>query len=240
MGFVKSFPTKLRKIAFEPVDIASIVFFRIAFGGLMIWDVCRHFSNHRIALYWSDPRFLFKFYGFSWVHPWPDNWLYIHMAALGVFALFVAVGFLYRISAALLFLSWTYFFLLDEARYVNHTYLICLFSFLLIFVPAHRALSVDAWLNPKIRSGTTPAWALWLLRAQMAVVYFYGGVAKISPDWLRGEPMRTRMSHATDLPILGRFFREEWAVYAISYGGLLLDLFIVPFLLWRRTRIPAF
>jgi hypothetical protein len=153
---------------------------------------------------------------------------------------FVTVGFLYRVSAALLFLSYAYFFLLDEARFVNHTYLICLFGFLLIFVPANRALSVDAWLNPKIRSQVTPAWALWLLRAQMGVVYFYGGIAKISPDWLRGEPMRTRMADNNNLPILGRFFREDWAVYGASYGSLLLDLLIVPLLLWRRTRVAAF
>jgi hypothetical protein len=48
------------------------------------------------------------------------------------------------------------------------------------------------------------------------------------------------MAHNTDFPLLGRFFRDEWAVYAVSYGGLLLDLLIVPFLLWRRTRIGAF
>jgi hypothetical protein len=33
---------------------------------------------------------------------------------------------------------------------------------------------------------------------------------------------------------------EEWAVYAASYGSLLVDLSIVPFLLWRRTRLAAF
>ena len=240
MSIQQRFLTKLRNAAFVPVDIASVVFFRIAFGLLMVWEVCRFFAYRWIAPSWLEPQFLFKYYGFSWVHPWPGQWLYVHWAALGVFALFIAAGFFYRISAALFFFSYTYFFLLDEAWYVNHAYLICLFSFLLIFVPANRALSLDAWLRPRLRSDTTPALALWLLRAQIAVVYLYGGVAKIFPDWLRGEPMRTRMAHNTDFPLLGRFFREEWAVYAISYGGLLLDLLIVPLLLWRRTRITAF
>jgi vitamin K-dependent gamma-carboxylase len=236
----KSLVAKVVDSAFAPVDIASLVFFRIAFGLLMVWDVCQHFSRHWIAAYWLQPRFLFKYYGFSWVQPWPDNWLYLHWAALGLFALFIAAGFVYRASAALFFLSYAYFFLLDEATYVNHTYLICLFGFLLIFVPANRAFSVDAWLNPKIRSETTPAWTLWLLRAQIGAVYFYGGIAKIAPDWLRGEPLRMRMARHTDFPIIGRFFGEEWAVYAVSYGGMLLDLLIVPLLLWRRTRVVAF
>ena len=232
--------TKLRERAFAPVDIASLVFFRITFGLLMVWEVCRYFANGWITLEWLEPRFLFKYYGFSWVHPWPGHWLYIHWAALGIFALFVAAGFLYRLSAALFFLSYAYFFLLDEARFANHIYLICLFSFLMIFVPAHRALSIDAWLKPGIRLQTAPAWSLWLLRFQIGVVYFFAGLAKISPDWLHGEPMRTWMADRSGFPVIGRFFREEWAIYGISYGGLLFDLFVVPLLLWRRTRVPAF
>jgi len=34
-----------------------------------------------------------------------------------------------------------------------------------------------------------------------------------------------------------RFFREEWMVYAMSMGGLLLDLLVVPFLLARRISV---
>lgn len=237
---IQRFFARARKSAFTPVDIASIVFFRIAFGLLMAWHVWMFFTEHRLAGYFLEPHLLFKYCGFAWVHPWPGNGLYIHKASMTVFALFIAVGFIYRASAALFLLSYLYFFLLDEARYQNHEYLICLFSFLLIFVPAHRAFSVDATIRRKSRSQTAPAWALWLLRGQMAVVYFYGGVAKISPDWLRGEPMRWVMAHHPDFPIIGRFFTQEWAVHTMSYGALLLDLFIVPLLLWRRTRIAAF
>jgi vitamin K-dependent gamma-carboxylase len=80
---------------------------------------------------------------------------------------------------------------------------------------------------------------LWLLRAQVAIVYAYGGLAKLDGDWLRGEPLRTWLAARPDFPLLGRFLDEEWMVYAASYGGLLLDLLVVPAVLWRRTRIPA-
>ncbi len=234
---VKSFLTKLQSRAFAPIDIASLVFFRIAFGLLMAWEVCRYFRNGWIYFFWLEPRILFKYYGFSWVHPWPGHWLYVHWATLGIFGLFVAAGFLYRVSASLMFLSYAYFFLLDETRYVNQTYLIFLFCFLLVLVPANRTLSVDAWLRPSLRSQSAPAWSPWLLRFQIGVVYFFAGLVKLSPDWLRGEPMRYQLSHATNAPIVSRLFREEWAVYAVSYGGLLFDLFVVPLLLWRRTRV---
>ncbi|HWM26293.1 MAG TPA: HTTM domain-containing protein [Chthoniobacterales bacterium] len=232
--------TTLRARAFAPVDNASLVFFRIAFGLLMTWEVCRYFQRGWIARYWIEPQFFFSYYGFSWIQPWPGAGMYIHWAALGVLALFITAGFFHRLSATLFFLGFTYCFLLDQATYLNHFYLVSLLSFILIFLPAHGAFSLDAWLRPRLRSQTTPAWTLWLLQFQIGVVYFFGGIAKISPDWVRGEPMRSWMARATDFPLLGRFFRDEWAVYTLSYGGLLLDLLIVPCLLWRRTRIPAF
>ena len=52
--------------------------------------------------------------------------------------------------------------------------------------------------------------------------------------------MRAWLADRTDFPLIGRWFTEEWMVYSFSYGGLLLDLLIVPFLLWRRTRYLAF
>src|SRR5437588_4378584 len=235
----RTFLARVRDHAFAQVDIASLVFFLIAFCLLMTWQVWRYFSYHRIGQFWLEPPLLFKYYGFSWVHPWPGNGLYIHWAILGVLALFIAIGLFYRVSALLFFLGWTYIFLLDEAQWVNHTYLISLFSFLLIFVPANRVFSADAWLNPKRRSQTAPAWTLWLLRAQMGVVYFFAGVAKISPDWLRGEPMRAWLQHNIHSPLVDRFSHAEWTPYAASYVGLLLDLLAVPLLLWRRTRLAA-
>ncbi|MEJ7815347.1 MAG: HTTM domain-containing protein, partial [Rubrobacter sp.] len=168
------------------------------------------------------------------------NGMYMHFLALGVLAVCNALGLWYRVGTVLVFLGFTYVFLLDQALYLNHFYLMALISFLMIFIPAHRAFSVDAWLKPEIRSGTTPAWAPFLLAAQMGIVYFYGGLAKLNGDWLRGEPMRTWLAAETSFPVVGRLFTQEWMVYLFSYGGLLFDLLIVPFLLWRRTRLVAF
>lgn len=222
---------------FDPVDIASLVFFRVAFGLIMVWEVWRYFTYGWIANYYIDPVFHFTYYGFGWIQPWAGNGMYWHFIGLGVLAAFLAAGFLYRISATLFFLGFTYVFLLDQAQYLNHFYLVSLIALILIFVPAHRAFSVDAWLRPRLRSRTTPLWAPALLAAQMGIVYFYGGIAKLGADWLRGEPMRAWMAWFTDP--LGGPTLTYWSGYFFSYGGLLFDLLIVPFLIWRRTRIPA-
>jgi len=219
-----------------PVDIASLVYFRICFGAIMLWEVIRYFDHDRIGRYYITPGFHFKYYGFEWVQAWGALEMKMHFAALGILATCILVGFCYRIAAALFFLGFTYVFLLDQARYLNHFYLVSLISFLLIFVPAHRALSVDALMRPRLRSNVAPAWSLWLLRTQIGIVYFYGGIAKIASDWLQGEPMRMWLASRTDYPVLGPWFTQEWVVYAFAYGGLLLDILIVPLLLWSRTR----
>ena len=231
---------RIRVRLFSPVDIAFLVYLRIAFGVIMLWELYRYFTYNWISRFYIEPSLFFTYYGFSWVKPWPGNGMYVHFFALGVLAVCILVGFCYRIAALLFFISFTYVFLLDQTRYLNHFYFISLISFLLIFLPAERAGSLDALLRPKLRSDTVPAWTLWLLRAQIGIVYFYGGVAKISGDWLRGEPMRMWLAPLGDLPGLGHIFKGEWFIYIFVIGGLLLDLFIVPFLIWRRTRLYAF
>jgi hypothetical protein len=105
---------------------------------------------------------------------------------------------------------------------------------------AHRWASIDQLLRPKLQAEFVPFWSLFLLRAQFFVVYFYGGVAKLNPDWLVGEPMRAWLQNRADYPLVGPFFTSGAGVWFFSYGGLLFDLSIGFLLVWRRTRLLAF
>ena len=226
---------------FQPVDISFLVTFRILFGGILLWEVYRYFTYGWITRYFVEPVITFTYYGFGWVKPWPGRGMYIHFFVLGLAAACVMVGFLYRIAAPVFFLAFTYFFLLEQTRYLNHFYLVCLISFLMCFLPANRAFSVDVLLRRKIRSDVVPAWTLWLLRAQIGIPYFFGGIAKLNSDWIRGgEPMRTWLRPMTAMPGFGAMFKTDLVVYGFVIGGLLLDLLVVPLLLWRRTRPYAF
>jgi hypothetical protein len=106
----------------------------------------------------------------------------------------------------------------------------------MVFVPVHRAASLDVVRRPEWRAATVPAWTLWLLRGVVALPYFFGGVAKINGDWLRGDPMRLVLTGRANTPVVGPLFTEPLAPYLFSYGGMLFDLAVVPLLLWRRTR----
>ena len=232
---------RLGAALFEPVDISFLVFFRILFGGIMLWETYRYFTHGWIRRYFIETTVNFTYYGFSWVTPWPGSGMYVHFFVLGLAAACVMVGFLYRFAAPVLFLAFTYSFLLDQTRYLNHFYLVCLISFLMCFLPAERAFSVDSLLRRKIRSDVVPAWTLWLLRVQVGIPYFFGGIAKLNSDWVHGgEPMRIWLSPLAKIPAFGHIFASGWVVYSFVIGGLLLDLLVVPLLLWRRTRPFAF
>jgi hypothetical protein len=227
-----------RRLA-APTDVASLAAFRMMFGALMVWEVYRYAVNGWVDAYWVQPEFHFGYLGFGWVEPLPAAGMWALFGALGAAGVGIAVGACYRLCAIVFTAGFTYVFLLEPARYLNHFYLFCLLGLLLAVVPAHRHWSVDAALRPGLRSDTVATWALWLLRAQVAIVYVYGGLAKLNGDWLAGEPMRTWLAARPDFPVLGRWFDQAWMVDATSYGGLLLDLLVVPAVLWRRTRIPA-
>ncbi len=239
-------PSRLLTRLFEPIPIASLAAFRMMFGAIMLWEVYRYFSHEWIRRYYIEPTFFFTYYGFHWVHPWPGIGMYLHFIGLGVLAILVMIGLWYRVAAILFFFAFTYVFLLDQANYLNHFYFVSLICFLLIFVPAHRAASIDAWRHPELRSTHAPAWSLWLLRAQLGIVYAGAGVAKLNSDYFQGEPLRMWLAERSNFTLfggslaVGRLFTEEWVVYFFTLGGVFFDLFITPALLWRRSRPYAF
>ncbi len=223
---------------FARVDAASLAFFRFAFGITLVVECFRYYT--KIDRYWLDPSHHFTYPGFGWVQPWPGDGMYIHFWVMGTAAFCVAIGFLYRLAAPLFFVCFTYIFLLAQTQYLNHFYLVSLIAFWLSIVPAHRTWSVDSLLWPDREDESIPAWSLWIVRFHIALPYFFGGIAKLNADWLRGEPLRIWLANDTDFPIVGQFFTEEWMIYFASYSSMLFDLLVVPLLLWRRTRWWAF
>ena len=220
----------------QPEDGASIAAFRVMFGALMAWEVARYFTLSRIESYYIEPSFHFTYPFFDFINPWPGVGMYVHFAAMGILALFIAAGLFYRVAASLFFLLFSYVFLLDKAFYLNHFYLILLISFLLTIIPAHRAASLDRLLFFRSQPPLVPRWSILLLRAQVFILYFYAGLAKLNPDWLQGEPIRMWLAARTDFPLVGSLFTEEWMVFLFAYGALLFDLAIGFLLAWRRSR----
>jgi len=220
----------------RPVPVYGLVVFRIAFGLSVAWFAVKFLGSRALAHDYIDPPFHLTYYGFGWVRPWPGDGMYFHFMILAGSALGVALGFFYRVASVLMFLAFTQVFLSERALYNNHYYLISLLSFLICFMPLHRAFSLDAFRGTISPAKTIPAWTLWLLRFQLGIVYFYGGIAKLNADWLQGQPMRMWLAAETDFPLVGHFFAEDWMVRIFVWGGILIDLLAVPLLMYRSTR----
>lgn len=224
-----------------PIDIAALAVFRILFGTMMALGMARFLAKGWVQELYVAPAFHFTYPGFEWVRPLPDFWMHAHFVLLAVLAAGIALGCCYRVCVVLFFLGFTYVELLDQANYLNHYYFISLISGLMIFLPAHRAWSIDARRTPALRARTVPAWTLNLLRFQVGVVYFFAGLAKVNADWLlHAQPLRLWLAARSDLPIVGPWLNELWVAYMASWCGALFDLTIPFLLLHRRTRAPAY
>ncbi len=227
--------------ALSPVSGASGATFRVVFGIIALVAIIRIFAHGWIDDLYIEPVHRFTYPGFGWVRPLPGWGMYLLFASIGVLAVCIAVGYRYRVCAALFFLSFTYAELIDRTTYLNHHYWMSLAALLMIFPPLNRMWAVDAWRNPSLRDDTVQRWVVWALRAQVGVVYAFAGIAKLNPDWLlHAQPMRIWLYQHGDMPILGTLLQEIWVAYAMSWTGALFDLTIVGWLLWNRTRLWAY
>lgn len=213
--------------ASDRVDANGLVFFRITFGILL----AIHFFRQAILIT-SDPNpILLPYLGWEWL-PRPNAESLTQLAsALSVSGLLIALGLFFRVSVLIFLIGFGYWFLVDEPLYQNHYYLMLLVGGILLFSEAGRAYAVDNWIFSRPSRITVSAMNYWVLRIQMAVVYLFGGVAKLNPDWLRGEPLREWLSglYTFHLDL------SAWAML-MSYGAIAFDLLVAPALLWRRTR----
>ncbi len=225
---------------FEQRDASSLVFFRVAFSTVMLWHVYWFCSDRLVETFYVTPAYHLTYHGFEWANPLPGIGMRLVFYAMGLAAAGIGLGLFYRLSCVLFFLTFTYTFLAESALFQNHYYLVCLLAFCLIWIPANRFLSLDALIWPQRASRFVPAWCYWLLGFQIAVPYVYGGIAKLDGDWLHGMPVGLWIEERSDLPLVGRYLKERWCAWLVSYMGLVLDLLIVPLLLWRRTRLVSY
>lgn len=221
-------------------ESATLAFFRLAFGLLMLLSLVRFAAYGWIEKFYISPQFHFTYYGFEWVRPF-GNYTYLLFVVCALAALCIAIGYKYRIAAVLFFLSFTYIEFIDKTTYLNHYYFITVVGFVMIFLPANAYFSVDAYRNPKLAFQKIPRWNTDILKLLLAIVYIYAGIAKLNSDWLiEAMPLKIWLPNNTDLPFLGPLLNQEWVIYAFAWIGTLYDLGIVFLLLNRKTRLFAF
>ncbi|WP_033408180.1 HTTM domain-containing protein [Psychroflexus tropicus] len=230
----------MNKLLFKQVDNSPLIVFRVLFGLLIALEAWGAIATGWVKRTLIEPQFTFNFIGFEFLQPLPGNGMYFYFAIMGLFGVFVMLGFKYRLSIIAYTLLWTSVYLMQKTSYNNHYYLLVLLLLFMSIVPAHRNFSLDTKLNPKLKSIKMPNWVVVFIIVQLWIVYNYASLAKLYPDWLDGTFPRILMSSRQHFWLVGDLLQDYWVHMSISYVGILFDLLVIPFLLWKRTRKAMF
>lgn len=231
---------KLTNILFKPVSIAPLVTFRILFGAATFISTLRFLLLGWVDLHFVNTQVQFKYFGFYWVDVLPANAMYFIHGLMLLASVGIMFGAYYRLAATVFFICFTYCELIDITYYLNHYYFVSVVSFLMIWVPANSWFSVDANRNSSIKNNLVPAWCVYIFKAQLLLVYFFAGIAKINYDWLiDAMPLRLWLPANNNLPMVGWLFNYPATAYIFSWAGMLFDVFVGVFLLMPKTRVWA-
>lgn len=232
---------RIKNILNEQVNIAPLAVFRMAFGFLMLGSIVRFILKGWVYSMYIKPKMFFPFYGFEWVKPMSAEAMYAVFIILAIVSLFIALGFLYRISTVVFFVLFTYVELIDKTNYLNHYYFISIMSFIMIFLPANKFFALDTYFNRNRLVTHIPNYFVLLVKAQVFVVYFFAGVAKLNYDWLfEAQPLKIWLPAHSEMPIVGGLLTQEWVAYFFSWFGCIYDLAIPFFLFIPRFVRPAY
>ncbi len=231
----------LNRLFFKQIDASSIAVFRIMFGAILLFESVNYGVFLCLDCMYREPLFLFKYHYFEWAKLPPGIGLELLFVVMGLSSVCVLLGLFYRVAIVILTLSFTYLFLLDQALYLNHFYMVILLCGIMIFIPAHRYWSLDARRKPEIASATLPNWTRFWLGAQLEIILIYAGLVKLNMDWLNLEPMRLWMTeqsrHSHEI---FQWLTQDPGIALASYSVIALHLIGAPLLLWKKTRLPVF
>ncbi|HET8855701.1 MAG TPA: HTTM domain-containing protein, partial [Salinimicrobium sp.] len=233
------FKEKTYKGLFTQIDNSALIVFRIIFGLLMAIEAIGAIFTGWVEKAFIEPQFTFNFIGFDFLQPLPGNGMLWYYGIMGLFALFVMLGYKYRWSMLAFTLMWAGVYLMQKASYNNHYYLMMLLGFLMIFLPANRNFSIDSLRNPSLKKISMPRWCMLLLVLQIWIVYTFAGIAKLYPGWLNGTVPTLLMKSKADLWLIGPYLQQSWVPVAMTWFGIFFDLMIIPLLFLKRTRIFA-
>lgn len=221
---------------FKSVDASSLAVFRIGLGALLLFNSINNLALCPTCRY-LEPDMLFKYHHFEWVVPWPGVGLWVHWSVMALCAFAIMVGYRYRLALFIFTCGFTYNFLLDQALYLNHYYMVILFCIVMLFVPANCKWSIDAHRSSNIASATVPRWSIVVLLLQLEIILIIAGIVKLNVDWLNLEPLRMWMhARRDDYPPFFTWLTGDAGIALGAYGAIALHLLGAPLLFFRWAR----
>ncbi len=230
----------LDRLLFRKIDNSPLIIFRMFFGFLIAAECYGAIITGWVRRTLIEPQFTFNFIGFDWIQPLPGNGMYFYFALMGTLGVMIMLGYKYRFAIISFTVLWTGVYLMQKTSYNNHYYLLILISFFMCFFPANRSYSLDAKINPELKSDSMYSYVKWTIILQLFIVYTYAAIAKLYSDWLDFGIVRLLMLDKADYYLIGELLQQPWLHKIVGVMGIVFDLLIVPALLWKPSRKIAF
>ena len=227
-----------KQYLYQPINPACLTYFRVCFGILISWQAWMIIDQSWAWTLFTQKSIYFKYWPLEFITPLNPTFMISITIVMGICGILVAAGILYKPSTLLIFIIFTYIFLIEKSRYENHLYLICLISFIMMFIPAgkHQTFSDISKTKP-LDKPTLSTWPLFLIRTQIGIVYFFAGIAKLNMDWVfKAEPINLWMSNYSGPHILEQIATQPFIPWVMTYTAITIDILAFPLLCYRRTR----
>ncbi|QXP56251.1 HTTM domain-containing protein [Cellulophaga sp. HaHa_2_95] len=224
----------------KKIDNIGLILFRIFFGILVSLECFGAILTGWVKSNLVEPKFNFSFIGFEWLTTLAGPGMYAYFIIMGSLGILISIGYKYTYSMLAFALMWSGVYLMQKTSYNNHYYLLMLISSIMVFFPAHKDYSIDAKLNPEIRSNKMHAYFKYIIILQLFIVYTYAAIAKVYADWLNFDFIQVLMRGKANYFLIGDLLQLPWIHQIISVFGILFDLLIIPALLWKPSRKYAF
>ena len=245
---LRGLTTALDELLGREVSMRALALLRIPAGAAVLLHLRAFLSDGVDGRIYRDA--FYEPYA-AWYPELPRD-AYLGLLWLGAAAaVAMSLGFATRVATATTFVIVAYNLFLSTTHFHNNRAYLLIVLALLAVAPCGRELSADAWLRRRrgqpALSTSAPAWPLWLLRFECAVVYGASGLSKLlDPDWFGGTVTWQRVSRAREQ--LDAWPLPDWAVSLLTDRGfhtgaakfvVLTELFIAAGLWSRRTRYAA-
>jgi len=223
---------KIKPQLFALTNGSFLAMFRILFGLSMAYNELYYIKARLVDDGFFAPSLLFPYTGFEFIKPMSQSNMHSLILLMLLCDILIALGLFFRAACVTFSIGTFYILMLDKGIYNNHIYMFSLVALILAFTNAHNQYSIKS-LFTKAKTNLVPVWNVWLLRFQVIVVYFFGGIAKLNYDWIiNQEPTKSYLQTSG--------ITNQMLVSFFTYGGIIFDLGIGFALLFKRTRLAAF
>ncbi|MGH9134289.1 MAG: HTTM domain-containing protein [Ilumatobacteraceae bacterium] len=229
-------------------SVRAIAVLRLVMGPITLMHL-RPFLRDALDGVSYDDRFWEPFIG--WLPHVPDRLWFAMLWVGAAAAVLMTLGLWTRLATFTTFAVVASNLLLDQTHFRHNRAFLAIVLGGIMLLPSGRVLSVDAWWTrrrgrPRLPD-TAALWPLWLVRAQVCLVYLASGFSKlVDPDWFGGLVLWDRVvryQHVLEpTPLPGwavDLLTDRWPYYVIGPAAVVTELFIGIGLWFSRTRLAA-